>query len=43
MWTRFSRHGVGYGRVIFENMVQGFIEQHEVRTIAMVWITSTPQ
>jgi hypothetical protein len=36
MCTRLSGHGVGYVWMTFENMAQGFIEQHEVGTSSMV-------
>jgi hypothetical protein len=34
-------NGVGYEWMIFENRAQGFIEQHEVRTSAMVYNNTT--
>jgi hypothetical protein len=36
MWTRLSGHGDEYEWMILGNMVQSFIEQHGVRTSAMV-------
>jgi hypothetical protein len=36
MWSGLSEQGSGYEWVIFENMVQGFSEHHEVWICAMM-------